>query len=126
MGHNTVYITAEMAPAKVIRRIGANLLDIPMFDYAKKSADRQFIKRKLEKVSNGLLPPGKLFVKEFPTSQASVVDVETYWKVDINDEWTELDSYQFIAVNGYNNYQGGYNQSIESDLVYLTNPDVNI
>jgi KaiC/GvpD/RAD55 family RecA-like ATPase len=80
MGHNTVYITAEMAPAKVIRRIGANLLDIPMFDYAKKSADRQFIKRKLEKVSNGLLPPGKLFVKEFPTSQASVVDVETYLK----------------------------------------------
>jgi hypothetical protein len=54
------------------------------------------------------------------------VEVTTYWKVDLTDEWTELEVQEFVAVNGYNNYQGGYNQSIESDLVLLTNPNVNI
>lgn len=54
------------------------------------------------------------------------VETRVYWKVDINDEWTFGGNEFFVAVNGYNNYQGGYNQSIESDLVYLTNPDVNI
>ena len=54
------------------------------------------------------------------------VTVTTYWKVDLNDDWTELEVQDFVAVNGYNNYQGGYNQSIEEDVVLLTNPDVNI
>jgi hypothetical protein len=54
------------------------------------------------------------------------VEVTTYWKVDLTDEWTELEVQEFVAVNGYNNYQGGYNQSITSDVVLLTNPDVNI
>jgi hypothetical protein len=54
------------------------------------------------------------------------VEVTTYWKVNLNDEWTELELQEFVAVNGYNNYQGGYNQSIESDVVLLTNPDVKI
>jgi replicative DNA helicase len=34
----------------------------------------------LENVSRGVLPPGKLYVKEFPTSQATVLDVESYLK----------------------------------------------
>jgi len=54
------------------------------------------------------------------------VEARLYWKVDINDAWTSAGSEFFVAVNGYNNYQGGYNQSIESDVVLLTNPDVNI
>jgi hypothetical protein len=54
------------------------------------------------------------------------VEVNTYYKVNLNDEWTLLDIEIFVAVNGYNNYQGGYNQSIEADVVYLTNPNVNI
>jgi hypothetical protein len=54
------------------------------------------------------------------------VEVTTYWKVDLTDEWTELEVQEFVAVNGYNNYQGGYNQSITSDVVLLTNPNVNI
>jgi len=54
------------------------------------------------------------------------VDVQIYWKVDINDEWNFGGNEFFVAVNGYNNYQGGYNQSITSDVVLLTNPNVNI
>jgi hypothetical protein len=54
------------------------------------------------------------------------VEIYTYYKVNLTDVWSIVNSQSFVAVNGYNNYQGGYNQSITSDLVYLTNPDVNI
>jgi KaiC/GvpD/RAD55 family RecA-like ATPase len=80
MGHNVVFITAEMSAQKVLKRIGANLLHIPMSDYDKNSGNRDYMKRRLEKVSRGLLPPGKLFVKEYPTSQATILDIEAYLK----------------------------------------------
>jgi len=81
MGHNVVFITAEMAGQKVLKRIGSNLLSISMSQYDEKSANRDFMKRRLEKVSRGIMPPGKLFVKEFPTSQATVLDIEAYLKM---------------------------------------------
>ena len=80
MGHNVVFITAEMSAQKVLKRIGANLLHIPMSDYDKNSGNRDYMKRRLEKVSRGLLPPGKLFVKEYPTSQGTIPDIEAYLK----------------------------------------------
>jgi len=81
MGHNVAFITAEMADQKVLKRIGSNLLNISMSEYEEKSANRDLMKRKLERVSRGIMPPGKLFVKEFPTSQASVLDIDAYLKV---------------------------------------------
>jgi len=80
MGHNVVFITAEMSAQKVLKRIGSNLLHIPMSDYDKNSGNRDYMKRRLEKVSRGLLPPGKLFVKEYPTSQGTIPDIEAYLK----------------------------------------------
>lgn len=80
MGHNVVFITAEMSSQKVLKRIGSNLLNVSMMEYDQKSANRDFLKRRLERVSKGLLPPGKLFIKEFPTSQATVLDIESYLK----------------------------------------------
>jgi hypothetical protein len=55
-----------------------------------------------------------------------LVVVNTYWKVDLTDEWTLLEEQSFVAVNGYNNYQGGYNQFLTDDVICLTNADVNI
>ena len=46
--------------------------------YASKNKD--LMKRKLEGVGDGLTPPGQLFVKQFPTSQATVPDLEAYLK----------------------------------------------
>ena len=77
-GYNTAFVTAEMAGHKVIKRIGANLLNISMTEYDSKSKDATYMKRRLENVGDGLLPPGKLFVKKFPTSQATVPDLENY------------------------------------------------
>ena len=80
MDHNVVFITAEMSAQKVLKRIGANLLNVPMMDYDKNASNRDYMKRRLEKVSRGLLPPGKLFVKEYPTSQGTIPDIEAYLK----------------------------------------------
>ena len=78
MGHNTAVITAEMAAHKFVKRLGSNLLTIPINEYQEKARNKDLIKRKLEAVGNGLTPPGNLFVKQFPTSQATVLDIEAY------------------------------------------------
>lgn len=78
MGTNTVVITAEMAAHKFVKRIGSNLLTININDYAEKAKNKDSIKRKLETVGDGFTPPGQLFIKQFPTSQATVLDIEAY------------------------------------------------
>ena len=80
MGVNTAVITAEMSAHKFMKRIGSNLLRIPMNEYEEKAQNKDLMKRKLEKVGDGLTPPGQLFVKQFPTSQATVSDIEAYLK----------------------------------------------
>lgn len=80
MGYNTAFISAEMRASKVIKRIGSNLLNIPMTEYDKYSMDKTYISKKLQLVGTGVLPPGKLFIKKFPTSQATVIDLENYLK----------------------------------------------
>jgi hypothetical protein len=50
----------------------------------------------------------------------------TYYKADVNDDWTELDVVELVAVNGYTNYMGGYNQDITTDVLCLINSDVKL
>ena len=78
MGVNTVVITAEMAAHKFVKRIGANLLSIDISDYAEKAKNKDSIKRRLETVGDGFTPPGQLFIKQMPTSQATVLDIDAY------------------------------------------------
>lgn len=81
MGMNVAFITLEMADYKVVKRIGANLLGIPMSEYDKVAQDEEFMKRKLDKIGmGGILPPGHLVIKQFPTSQATIMDVENFLK----------------------------------------------
>ena len=78
MGTNTVVVTAEMAAHKFVKRIGSNLLTIDINEYGDKAKNKEHIKRRLETVGDGFTPPGSLFVKQFPTSQATVLDIEAY------------------------------------------------
>jgi archaellum biogenesis ATPase FlaH len=79
-GHNTAVISAEMGAHKFVKRIGSNALNISMGEYGDKAKDKNFIKRRLDRMSDGLLPPGQLFIKHVPTSQFSVLDIEAYLK----------------------------------------------
>lgn len=105
MGYNTVYITAEMSAVKVLKRIGSNLLGISMTEYQQKSSDRDYIKRKLERISNGILPPGKLFIKEFPTSQVTVPEIENYLKTLEDKQSFKLKTIVIDYVNILSNYR---------------------
>ena len=78
-GHNVAVISLEMNDRKYIKRLGANLLGIPVNEYSTAAEDEQRMKKKIQSMAyDNLRMPGKLFVKEFPTSQASALDVERY------------------------------------------------
>ena len=79
-GHNVAVISLEMSEAKYIKRLGANLLNIKMDEYKRASADLDYIKTRINNLSGGggLILPGRLNIKEFPTSTASAVDIENY------------------------------------------------
>lgn len=78
-GHNVAVISLEMNDRKYVKRLGANLLGIPVGEYGNTAEDEQKMKKKISSLTySNLTVPGKLFVKEFPTSQASALDVERY------------------------------------------------
>lgn len=80
-GKNTIFITCEMSPEKVARRISANLFDITLDEYDTLVESTEKVKKKLKNLSAmSMLPLGKLFIKEFPTGQCTVMDVERYVK----------------------------------------------
>lgn len=80
-GHNVAIITMEMSEALYIKRLGSNLLSIPVRDYKNMAEDQPLIKQKLSQIGfESLQLPGQLIVKEFPTSTASALDIEAYLK----------------------------------------------
>lgn len=78
-GHNTAVVSLEMSEQLYIKRLGANMLGIPVREYKQQAEDQEFIKKKINNLGfSSLQLPGQLMVKEFPTSTASVLDLEAY------------------------------------------------
>lgn len=78
-GYNTIYITLEMSYQLVSQRIGANLFNIPMDQYDKVVKDRNYMVNAMNNFNNStIVPPGKFFIEEFPTSTASASDIENF------------------------------------------------
>lgn len=81
MGYNTAVISLEMRDRKVIKRLGANLLGITMKEYGAVADDQVGLKKRLSNLGyDSLQVPGKIYVKEFPTSAAGVPDIEMWLK----------------------------------------------
>jgi archaellum biogenesis ATPase FlaH len=79
LGYNTAVLSLEMRDRKLIKRLGANLLNVSMKEYAGAAEDKVMMKKRLTNVGyDSLQVPGKLYVKEFPTSSAGVPDIERY------------------------------------------------
>lgn len=78
-GHNTAYVTLELQEELVNMRIGSNLLNIPIDDYEDKAEDLDFMKKRITKFKeDAFRPMGALKVIEFPSSSASVNDIESH------------------------------------------------
>ena len=105
MGTNTAVVTAEMSAHKFMKRIGANLLSIPINEYDTKAQNKDLIKRKLENVGDGFTPPGQLFVKQFPTSQATVPDIEIHLKQIEEEKKIKLGAVVIDYINILANYR---------------------
>lgn len=104
-GTNTAVITAEMAAHKFVKRIGSNLLSIPINEYTEKSKNKDYIKRKLETVGNGFTPPGSLFIKQMPTSQATVLDIEAHLAQIEEEKGIKLGAVVIDYINILANYR---------------------
>ena len=116
MGTNTVVVTAEMAAHKFIKRIGSNLLTININEYAEKAKNKDHIKRRLETVGDGFTPPGQLFVKQFPTSQATVLDIEAYVNQIEEEKQIKVGAVVIDYINILANYR---NQNTENTYMKI-------
>lgn len=67
-GKNVLYITLEMAEARIAERIDANLLNISLQDLH--SISKQMYDRKISSIKNKTV--GRMIIKEYPTASASV------------------------------------------------------
>ncbi len=86
MGHNVLYVTLEMSERKVMKRLGAMRLKIPINDYDKLSKDTEMIKKKIAALSKsdgagGDLferKVGKIITKFWAAGTATVSDFDNY------------------------------------------------
>lgn len=85
MGHNVLYITLEMSERKVMKRLGAMRLHIPINDYDTLSKDTEMIKKKIANLSKtgggGDLfekKVGKIITKFWAAGTATVADFDNY------------------------------------------------
>lgn len=77
--NHVAIITLELNDRKYMKRLGSNLLGIRMSEYKDSAENDELIKKKIRNLGfDNLRTPGELVVKEFPTSQASAVDVENW------------------------------------------------
>lgn len=84
MGHNVLYITLEMSERKVMKRLGAMRLKIPINDYDSVSKDTDFIYKRIKGLSNSTEGDifekkiGKIYAKFWAAGTATVSDFDNY------------------------------------------------
>ena len=83
-GYNVLYITLEMSERKVMKRLGAMRLKIPINDYDKMSKDVDFIKKRIKFLSSSEggdifdKKVGKIISRFWAAGTATVVDFDNY------------------------------------------------
>ncbi len=83
-GYNVLYITLEMSERKVMKRLGAMRLRIPINDYDKMSKDTDFIKKRIKSLSHsdgGDIfdnKVGKIMSRFWAAGTATVSDFDNY------------------------------------------------
>jgi replicative DNA helicase len=111
MGHNVLYITLEMSERKVMKRVGAMRLKIPINEYDVLSKDTEMIRKKIANLSRtaegGDLfdkKVGKIFTKFWAAGTATVTDFDNYIqklkeKKDIKIDLVIVDYITLVATN---------------------------
>ena len=104
-GYDVAVITAEMAEIDFTYRIGSNLLNIEIGEYERMARNPESIRSKLAGLRGGVIPPGNLFIKEYPTSQATVPEIEAYLKDLESSKGVKLKAIIIDYINILANYR---------------------
>lgn len=84
MGYNVLYITLEMSERKVMKRVGAMRLRIPINDYDKLSKDTEMMKKRIQSLGSNdggdLFDKkcGKIITRFWAAGTATVSDFDSY------------------------------------------------
>jgi replicative DNA helicase len=85
MGYNVLYVTLEMSERKVLKRLGAMRLKVPINDYDTVSKDTELIRKKIKSLGSmkegGDLftnKVGKIYTKFWAAGTATVNDFDNY------------------------------------------------
>lgn len=84
MGYNVLYITLEMSERKVMKRLGAMRLKIPINDYDKISKDTELINKRIRNLKNTSSSDlfekkvGKIISKFWAAGTANINDFDNY------------------------------------------------
>lgn len=122
-GKNVIYISLEMADKKVMKRLGAMRLRIPIDEYDVKSKDSKYMQQKIKelKANSSIFtsdsdlfnnPMGKIFVKEYAAGTATVRDVDSYIKKFEESKGIKVD----MVVVDYLTIMGTENKGNNSSL----------
>lgn len=104
LGNNSAYLSFELQEEIITQRIGSNLYNIPIDDYDRYADDTEIMSSKIKDFrSSSLIQPGELDIKNFPTSAASVNDVEA-WLLDEEERLTQETGKTFKFCNIYVDY----------------------
>ena len=81
LGASVGVFTVELGDRKYVKRLGANLLDIPNTEYKQFVDDMSlpYIKSKIDEYKRNNPNTGTIHVKEFPTGSVSPIDLENYF-----------------------------------------------
>lgn len=121
-GENSAYITLEMAYQLVAQRIGSNLFNIPIEEYDKFASDTNLMMQKMKEFyMNSLITPGKFIIEEFPTSSATVYDIESFLLKQEEELSTEDKSFKFknIFIDYVNIMKDAKNPNSESTYLKI-------
>jgi hypothetical protein len=85
LGNNVLYITLEMSERKVMKRLGAMRLKLPINDYDELSKDTEMIKKRIESLKNNSesgdlfeKKVGKIITKFWAAGTANINDFDDY------------------------------------------------
>jgi KaiC/GvpD/RAD55 family RecA-like ATPase len=115
--NNVAIITLELGDRKYMKRLGSNLLGIKISDYKETADNSDVIKKKIKNIAfDNLTTPGHLIVKEFPTSQASAIDVEN-WLTKV--EQTKGIKFKIVVVDYINIMKNWRNPNSENTYMKI-------
>jgi archaellum biogenesis ATPase FlaH len=115
--NNVAIITLELNDRKYMKRLGSNLLGIKMSEYKESAENGELIKKKIKNIAfDNLVAPGQLVVKEFPTSQASAIDVEN-WLTKV--EQTKGFKFKIIIIDYINIMKNRRNPNSENTYMKI-------